>query len=220
MPGANSKKLLVIRPVILNDDFTIKFSYPASSSIGSKALAEGWTLTELAGNAATLTNLEGIIQTEDPDFIIHYDHGDPATLFGQINNVRDRGVLTPANITLLSWAVVSTVSCSSALRLGPLAVAANKRNEKAYLGYDAPMGCAYRYTNCFARAANAANYALLEGKSFQEAQEIGRDQYTIEINKLLALNDPTYINWLAVLIMFIDRDHFKVIGNGSAHAYG
>ena len=213
------KKLLLIRPVILNDSFTVNFSYPASKSIGTKALAEGWQLTELAGDAANRNFIEDSITNGDPDFIIHYDHGGTRTLFGQMNNSRDNGVIDANNVKLLTKAVISTVSCSSAAELGQLAVAANGRQVKAYMGYRVPMGCEYEFSEYFERAANAANFALLEGETFQRAQEIGYKKYSEEIEKLLALNDSTSTNLLAVIIMYIDRDHLIYVGNGSATAH-
>lgn len=213
------KKLLLIRPVIFNDEFTVNFSYPASKSIGTKALADGWQLTELGGDAANRNFVEDSIRNGAPDLIIHYDHGGTYTLFGQMNNLRDNGVIDANNVNLLTSAVISTVSCCSATGLGPLAVAANGRENKAYLGYRVPMGCEYKFMDYFERAANAANYALLEGKTFQEAKDIGYKKYTEEIENLLALNDPTSTNLLAVIIMYIDRDHLIFVGNGSATAH-
>lgn len=216
--GQPQKKLLLIRPKIPNDAFTTNFSHPASD-LGDKARAEGWQVTELEGNATTPNNVKDRIQNEDPDFIIHYDHGGIDKLYGQENGVK-KPILecsgADPNVNLLSSAVVSTVSCSSALILGPAAVAANERDKKAYLGYDMPFGCEYAYWQYFARAANKANIALLEGKTFQQAKTLGKNQYTSEINNLLTL--PGYTKYVAVLLMLIDRAHLTLVGNGSAIA--
>jgi hypothetical protein len=221
MSNNQSKKLLLIRPKIQGDDFTTIFSFPASD-LKRKAQRKGWHVTELKCNQVDRRIVQDTIIKEKPDFIIHYDHGGTFKLYGQEYTERDPSqgvILDSSNIDCLDKAVVSTVSCSSALGLGPSAVAANNRNEKAYLGYAVPMGCEYEFVDYFTRAANAANYALLDGKTFQEAKDIGYRQYTNEINKLLALNDPTFINLLAAIIMLIDRDSLTLVGNGSALAY-
>lgn len=213
-------KLLLIRPKIINDDWTSKFSYNASEDLERKALAQGWEVTELECGDANRINVEDRIRNVDPDFIIHYDHGVHNKLFGQ--DYPNEAILectgAKSNVNLLSSAVVSTVSCSSAITLGPAAVAANKRNKKAYLGYNVPIYCEYAYKEHFKRAAEAANTALLEGKTFQEAKTEGYQEYTDEIIKLLALNDPTNTKYIAVLGMLINRNHLTLVGNGSAKA--
>jgi hypothetical protein len=222
MSSNQSKKLLLIRPKIPGDEFTNKFSFPASD-FKAKAQGKGWQVTELQCSYTDRNTVQDTIIKEKPDFIIHYDHGGAFKLYGQEYNERDPSqgiILDPSNIGCLGKAVVSTVSCSSALGLGPSAVATNTRTEKAYLGYDVPIACEYEYTKYFIRAANAANDALLAGKTFQDAKDIGYKQYTVEINKLLTLNDPTYINFLAAILMLIDRDHLRLIGDGTrVHAY-
>jgi hypothetical protein len=220
MTNGQSKKLLLIRPMITNDDWTSKFSHPASADLKEKALAQGWEVTELECDDTNRINVENKIQNVDPDFIIHYDHGGHDKLFGQAypNEAILECTGAKSNVNLLSSAVVSTVSCSSALTLGPAAVAKNTRNKKAYLGYNVPIYCEYEYKEYFTRAATAANNALLEGKTFQEAKTKGYQQYTDEIIKLLALNDPTNTKYIAVLGMLIDRDHLTLVGDGSAQA--
>ena len=213
---AQSKKLLLIRPAIPNDEYTCKFSYPASSQIGPKALVEGWEVTDLGGEAANRANVERSISNIQPDLIIHYNHGGPLGLFGQLNNTKET-VIDSANVGLLSRALVSTVSCSSAFLLGPLANAASTRLRRAYLGYSLPIWTDFRYVDYYTQAANAANFALLEGKTFLEAKNIGFQQYTSEIMKLLALNDPRAV--VAAIGLWHDRNGLFLHGDGEAKAY-
>jgi hypothetical protein len=213
MTNGQTKKLLLIRPK--HDEFTRRFSYPASD-LKDKAVREGWQVKELEIDDTNRDNVENNIIDEDPDFIIHYGHGGFDKLCGHEKEAVLECTGEQSNVGLLSSAVVSTVSCSSALTLGPAAFRASTRNKSAYLGYNMPFGCYYEYFNFFKRAANAANKALLEGKTFQEAKTIGCNQYTTEIGNLLDLNDPT--KYIAALIMYIDRDHLRLVGNGSAQA--
>lgn len=187
------KKLLLIRPKIPNDTYTTIFSYPASSFITPKAIAAGWQVKELAGNAASRANVQASISQINPDFIIHYDHGGFRGLFGQSNNMSEV-VLDASNVNLLTLAVISTVSCSSACEngFGVEAVAANGRSQKAYLGYSLPVYAdeypgGQIYLDYFVKAANAANFALLEGKNFGDAHNIGLQEHDNQIGRLYAL---------------------------------
>lgn len=224
MTNGRSKKLLLIRPRITNDDWTSKFSFDASSELERKAHDQHWEVTSLLEEDANRTIVERKIGEVNPDFIIHYGHGGFDKLFGQIYpqvDLKDpilECTSSERNVDLLSSAVVSTVSCSSALALGPAAVAANTRSIKAYLGYNVPIYCEYEYSDYFKRAAEAANIALLKGKTFQEAKAEGYQKYTDEINELLRLEDPTFTKYVAVLGLLIDRNHLTLVGDGSAKA--
>jgi hypothetical protein len=209
-----TKKLLIIRPKTPGDDWTSKFTFDASCKIAHEAKQKGWQVTELERNDANRTMVENCIRKEKPDLIIHYGHGWHDRLWGQRNNEKEAVlsiVLFDENVGLLSSSVISTVSCLSAcwLGFGERAVEVN-RSAKVYLGYDIPICCNYDYQEYFARAANAANFALLEGKTFQEAKDIGYKQYTAEYNKLLALNDP-YVQVFVAPFMLLNRDHLKLI---------
>jgi len=187
------KILLLIRPRIPNDDYTNNFSFPASSPIARIARAQGWKVKELKENKANRVNVQNIISNTHPDFIIHYDHGGSAGLFGQSNN-KSECILDDSNVNILDSAVVSTVSCSSACAngFGEKAVRANGRSQKAYLGYSQPVFAdtypgGQSYLHYFANAANAANVALLEGKDFGYAYTIGLQEHENQIGKLNAL---------------------------------
>lgn len=205
-----SKKVLIIRPNCPGDNYTTLFSFPAATLVKNKAVAEGWTVTDLQGNNTNRTNVESNINTVKPDYVIHYDHGSNFTLYGQNANV-----ITPAiddtNVNLLAKRAVSTVSCESANGLGPLAIAATT---KAYLGYDDLHWVHLWYLDKFNEASNAANNALLEGKTFQEAYDIAYAKYTEKWGELVG-TDPG-----AAALLLHDRDHLTLLGNPSARAYG
>jgi hypothetical protein len=205
-----SKKLLIIRPNCPGDNYTTLFSFPAATLVKNKAVAEGWTVTDLQGNNANRANVESNLNSVKPDFIIHYDHGSTFTLYGQNSNG-----ITPAiddaNVNLLSGRAVSTVSCESAEGLGPLAIASTA---KAYLGYDDLHWVNLWYLDKFNEGSNAANNALLEGKTFQEAYDIAYTKYTEKWAELVG-TDPG-----AAALLLHDRDHLTLLGNPSATAYG
>lgn len=206
-----SKKLLIIRPNVPGDNYTAAFSYNAAEQVKTKALAEGWTVTDLAANNANRANIEQTINNIKPDFIIHYDHGSSYTLYGQNNNTITAAI-DSGNVALLSKRAVSTVSCESAAGLGPLAV--SSADTKAYLGYDELHWVHLWYLDKFTEAANAANYALLEGKTYQQAYDIAIQKYTEKYNELASVDAS------AAGLMLHDRDHLQLLGNPNAKANG
>lgn len=210
-----STKLLLIRAKVPKDDYTTLFSFPAAGLVYNKAIAEGWSVTDLQGNNANRYNVTTKINNDDPDFIIHYDHGSSYTMWGQKNNASE-GVLDTHNVSLLSSRAASSVACLTAGGLGPVAVSTST---KAYLGYDALHWIVTGpYLSYFTKAANAANYALLEGKTFQEAFDIGYAEYTTQFWNLVALGD-WYSVGFASQFMLHDRLHFKLLGDGTAVAW-
>jgi hypothetical protein len=205
-----SKKLLIIRPNVPGDNYTSMFSYQAAEQVKSKAIAEGWTVTDLQANNTNRANVEQTINSVNPDFIIHYDHGSSYALYGQNNNAIT-AVLDAANVSLFDGKAASTVSCESALGLGPLAI---DSNAKAYLGYDELHWVHLWYVNKFIEASNAANYALLEGKTYQQAYDLAIQKYNEKYNELAPVDAS------AAGLMLHDRDHLQVLGNASAKATG
>lgn len=209
-------KLLLIRPKIDTDDFTKNFSYPASD-LGTKAVNLGWDVTILELNDTNRANVENTIRNGNFDFIIQYGHGESDKLFGQRDNVQE-SIIDTANADMLSWALVSTVSCSSAIGLGPKAVEKNTaRNKSAYLGHNLPYGCEYPHWEFFQKAANEANIALLEGKTFMQAKARGYAEYTNQINNLLN-SPPSLTKYIAAALLWIDRESLTVVGKRSARA--
>jgi hypothetical protein len=205
-----SKKLLIIRPNCPGDNYTTLFSFPSATIVKNKATAEGWTVTDLQGNNTNRSNVESNLNSGKPDFVIHYDHGSSFTLYGQNANA-----ITPAiddaNVSLLSGCAVSTVSCESAAGLGPLAIASTS---KAYLGYDELHWVHLWYLDKFMEASNAANSALLEGKTFQEAYDVAYQKYTDKWAELVG-SDPA-----AAALLLHDRDHLTLLGDPNARATG
>jgi hypothetical protein len=208
---ATSKKLLIIRPNVPGDNYTAMFSYNAAGLVKNKAISEGWTVTDLQANNANRTNVEQTINNVKPDFIIHYDHGSSYTLYGQNSN-SITAAIDSANVDLLSKRAVSTVSCESAIGLGPLAI--SSAETKAYLGYDDLHWVHLWYLDQFTEAANAANFALLEGKTYQQAYDIAIQKYNEKYVELAPV-DAT-----AAGLMLHDRDHLQLLGNPSAKASG
>jgi hypothetical protein len=203
-----SKKLLIIRPCIGGDGYTMFFSFLAGEKVRDKAIAEGWTVIDLQTTDTNRANVEKTIQDFKPDFIVHYDHGSQYALYGQ-----DKGhfvaILDASNTGLFEGKAVSTVSCESALGLGPLAVDSAAR---AYLGYDDLHWINTLYTMDFIEASNAANYALLEGKTFQAAYDLAIQKYNEKYDKLIG------VDALAAGFMLQDRDRLKLIGDVNAKA--
>jgi hypothetical protein len=203
-----SKKLLIIRSNVPRDNYTVYFSFLCGEKAKAKAEAEGWTVTDLQANNANRATVEQTIRDFKPDFIMHFDHGSQYTIYGQDKNAIV-AVLDAQNTSLFEGRAVSTVSCESALGLGPLAV---DSAAKAYLGYDDLHWIHLWYVNDFIEASNAANYALLEGKTFQEAYDLGIQKYNEKYDKLITVDST------AAGFMLEDRDRLRIVGDATAKA--
>ncbi len=205
-----SKKLLIIRSSVPGDKYTTYFSFLCGEKAKEKAVAEGWTVTDLQANNTNRATVEQTIRDFKPDFIMHFDHGSQYTIYGQDKNAIV-AVLDAANSNLFEGRAVSTVSCESALGLGPLAV---DSSAKVYLGYDDLHWVHLWYISDFIEASNAANYALLEGKTFQQAYDLAIAKYNEKYDKLVTL-DTT-----AAGLMLEDRDRLIIVGDAAAKATG
>ncbi|MFX0173461.1 MAG: hypothetical protein ACFE9L_16335 [Candidatus Hodarchaeota archaeon] len=203
------KKLLLIRPRVQGDAYTELGSYDWAGLVKQKALDLGWEVTDLAINNATRENVEKKINEIKPNLIIHYDHGSFFTLWGQ-----EAGALEAAidnlNVELIANRITSTVSCDSAAGLGPMAIT---NGAISYLGYDQPHAFVIGYQDLFGEASNAANYALLECKTIEEAYQIGIDAYNDLYDNLMAQGDVFAANWA-----LHDRDCFVLLGSGDVTA--
>jgi hypothetical protein len=205
-------KALIIRPTLPADYYIKKFTNPAAKLVKNKARTEGWRVKELVGNKASEVNVTDQLTKRRIDFVIHYDHGDLDVMGGQNNNkiepvIYNGGVNN--NVTLLSGKTASSVSCSNARGLGPEAI---HKGAIAYLGYDDDHWVVYKFIDKFIAAANAANYALLEGKTFQEAYQIGYDAYDNGAQQIPTSDEGDLVAGL----MEWDRDHLKLLGDPNA----
>ena len=171
------KLLLLIRPEY--DHFT-RLSYGWSEDVKQKAIDEGWEVEDLSGVSATRENIESALSRityERPIMVMHYDHGSEFSLYGQtpgpeelVDAYTAPSVIDDRNIHMTAGMYVSAAACSSAAGLGPLAVS---NRAGAYLGYSNLLWGSLGFSDLFGEAVNAPNYALLEGKSPEEAFEIG-----------------------------------------------
>ncbi|MDF1558102.1 MAG: hypothetical protein P1P80_07985 [ANME-2 cluster archaeon] len=208
-PFVGTKKLLLIRPKKPNDPYTELGSYIWAGNVKQRALDLGWQVTDLAINNATRENVESKMNEIKPNLVIHYDHGSSFTLWGQEADSLEPAI-DSANVGILSNRIASTVSCQSASGLGPLAIT---NGATSYMGYDENHVFVVGHQDEFGEASNAANYALLECKSVQEAYNAGIAAYTNLYNDLIASGDVFAANWA-----LHDRDCFVMLGSGDAIA--
>jgi hypothetical protein len=206
-----TKNLLIIRPKFPNDGYTGSFSFQACELVKSKAIAEGWNVTDLQMNDTNRANVTQTINTKPFDFVIHYDHGGDFVMCGQHNNQFENAI-DNNNVDLLKGKAASTVSCDTAVGLGPLAVTSGSR---AYLGYHDLHWVYFAWTGQFTEASNAANYALLEGKTFQEAFNIAYSVYTQKYLQILNGGDS-----IAAAAMLHNRDCLTLLGDPNVKAIG
>jgi len=211
--GLTTKNALLISPALPNDGFTA-FTSLAAGLVRVRAQQKGWNLIDLNGNNASRVNVEDALKNKPVDFIIHYDHGNSFTIYGQNSNSKDP-IIDISNVALLKGKATSTFSCETATGIGPLAISAGA---KAYLGYSGPVGVKLSFSNEFVEAANAANYELLEGKTFQEAYNKAYNTHTDMMQHILNSNLPG--NFAAAAIMLWNRGLLRLLGDPNAKATG
>lgn len=172
--------VLIIYPDLPNDPFISKISNPAAARAVAKAVNEGWQVIELQGNDASRNEVSNTLNSRPLlDFVLHFDHGDQNAISGQNNNSKEV-IIESNNVQVLNNKLLSTVSCWSACSngIGSLAIA---NGAKVYLGYSSTYWPWFGENDClcdfFIDAANAANFALLEGKSFDQACQIGKEAH-------------------------------------------
>ncbi len=207
-----TKKLLIIRPRIWSDPLTRGFSFNAAWPIKNKADDEGWAVMDLQERDTNPDNVAAVIKSYNPDFIVHYDHGEVFALMGQAEDDSFVAAIDASSVSLLSGRTVATVSCLSAKGLGPLAVQFAEPS-RAYLGYDDLCYVNWKYVVAFEDALNAAPLALLEGKTFEEAYYIAYQVHTEKFNEIVS-EDP-----VAAALMLSNRDHLTRLGDPYEKAY-
>ena len=169
-----------------------------------KAIDKGWTVKDLSINDATREKIEEALDDFNPTMVIHYDHGSDFTLWGQETNNSEAGI-DELNVDEAAGTVISTVACSSASGLGPAAIG---EGVKSYIGYTDLHGFVIGRDAEFGAAANAANFALLEGKTTQEAFDIGWAAYDNLVNHFLAIGDD-----VSAGLALHDRDCLALLGD-------
>jgi hypothetical protein len=181
-----TRKLLLIYSTEL-------FFEDAAKDAKNKALSGGWTVFEYGGSNATKANIENSIQNDNPDFVLHFDHGNNYQLGGN-GVVFDALPVNVTNVHLLSGRSISTVSCNSANGLGPAAINSNTR---AYVGYSLHFKFLEDLVKSYfpviwgkwIEATNAANKALLEGETYQTAEDIALKVYQEKIDELILMGE-------------------------------
>ena len=203
------KRLLLIRPKVPGDTYTEVGSHGWAEDVKTKAISEGWDVTDLSANDATREKIEEAINNVKPHLIIHYDHGSSFTLWGQESDALEPG-LDDSNIALASERMVSTVSCQSANGLGPFAIT---QGVVSYVGYTENHSFWTHKTAEFGAAANATNFVLLEGGTAQDAFDAGWDAHDVLYNNLLAAGDLT-----TAATALHDRDCLALLGSATSKA--
>jgi hypothetical protein len=194
-----SKNLLLIRPNY-QDVYVNRFAHPGSDLILSEAQKQGWNITDLDGDLANPDEVQKVLKNKNIDFVVHCDHGNIDEIYGQDHGNKKTIISSgkpskdSANVAVLKGKALSTVSCLTALNLGPKAL---DKGARAYLGYWnvlwAPSGNSVPVSvmDKFIEAAIAPNLALLQGKTFQEAYNFGLQTYWLKYQEILGISVQT-----------------------------
>lgn len=221
-----TKRVLIIRPTEKTnqwDQFIPLFSSPAAVLATNEAIKEVWFVRELAGNNANKGDVFWNLMTEEVDFMLHYGHGNKDTIFGQNNNNKE-AIIDSTNVEELKDKAVSSTGCYTAAA-GGIGTLAISKGARAYLGYNDTYyvwhgkGGQNFFTDYFIEAANAANRALLEGKTFQEAYQIGKLAHEDGAQQILnsGLSDQEDRETAAGCMEWCG-DHLTLLGNPNAKA--
>ena len=163
---------------------------------------------------STRRRFEGMIRKVSPDLILLNGHGTESYVLGHNNE----SLVDLNNVDLLSGKTIHAMSCHSARKLGPVAVA---HGAKAYLGYDQPFFASRmddKISNpledttaaLFLDPAFTAQKALIGGKAPSEAVALAKKEFNRSIVK--ALTSPVQSdNDQFVGLLLWDRDHLVSI---------
>jgi hypothetical protein len=116
---------LVIRPKF---DEVTEYSYRWGDDPVNLLKQANYGVVDLRGRPVTKAEVKQAIERDDPEIVVHYDHGEED---GWLGSPTER-VMTSADAQLLSGRVVYTMNCLSAKKLG---VEAWKNKAKVYVGY-------------------------------------------------------------------------------------
>jgi hypothetical protein len=206
--------------------FVTHFSHPAADAVRLAAQnLRVWEMILLDGDNATRDKVETYLKdgNQNIDLILHYDHGELNVIYGQKDGQR-QGVIDLNNVGLLKGKKLSTVSCSSAAVLGEEAC---RNGAIAYLGYSEPIwepGTGSNsqtdqlVLNKFIESFNAANLALLNGKTFQESYDQGKRVFNQKYHELMeiAKEAPDKLEGLTIFLdaLFLLGDSTWLKGHG------
>ena len=216
-PSGSVKTLLLIRPLMVGDDYTENFSSKAAEDIKTKAQAKNWTVVDLDGPNAIQSNVNNALNNNNNiSFIVHYGHGNQTTLGGQLN----QAVIDNSNVIKLAGKAVSVVACLSAVTLGNQAIL---NGAIAYLGHNDEYWPYYEDQTIldeFILAAQVANENLLKGMKFVDAKNLQYDEYDKLYQKYSGVTAGAVINVGAAICALQNRETLTLIPAGStARAY-
>ncbi|MDO4967200.1 MAG: hypothetical protein Q4E70_00310 [Candidatus Saccharibacteria bacterium] len=152
---------------------------------------------------------EGTLAKTDSDVVLLHGHGSDNCVLGQNEQIVDKD-----NAKILEGKKVHAMSCSSAKKLGPLAIS---MGAKAYVGYDALFLAPTmdekqndpskdNTAALFLDPAFIAEKALINGKDADEAVKLAKEEYNRSIVKAL-MSDIQSDNDQFVSLLKWDRDH-------------
>lgn len=187
----------------------------------SKQLADGFqqthSITHIEGGKATKEHICGVIEKTKPDVILLNGHGADDKIGGHNNEI----IIDSDNVSILNNSTVHALSCSTANKLGELAIDAGA---KGYIGYDEKFVLVMRQgylsrpcddptASLFMEPAMTAEKALLNKKTPIQAVEIAKKAY--KRNILEALNSDVQSDHDQIVkYLYHDLIHLKAF-NGS-----
>lgn len=203
---SETKRLLLVRPKVPGDGYT-KLVYSWAEEIKQKASDEGWQVKDLAENEASRKRIEQEMNDFNPSLVIHYGHGYYFSLWGQVDD-KNKRIIDETNIGQAAGMIISTVSCSSAAGLSWEAIG---EGVKSYIGYSELYGIDSNRSTDFCKAANAANFSLLEGKTTKDAFDDAWLAYDELITEMIEKKD----DWAAIWAIH-NRNSIKLLGDPDA----
>ena len=194
-----------------------------ASKIVEKAVARGFNVTLITGDAPTRELVESELERVDPLLFVHADHGSSSALLG----LDGEEIVDLENAHVLAGRITYTISCLSAAALGPAAV---DKGCLAYIGYAEPAWVMLIKWKRAEDAEKIMNWdevsmagfiagvtkGLLVGRTAEEAWVKLYSMYTRLIDYYDAHRDPYGIWLAAMLVMTANRNALRLLGEGSA----
>ncbi|NQU83095.1 MAG: hypothetical protein HQ536_00125 [Parcubacteria group bacterium] len=182
-----SKIFLIARP---NHDTTTRYLSAWSEKIIELANKKGIQILDLKKDKANVKELESRISKMQPLFIVFNGHGSSDCITGHDNKDLIR---VGDNEELLDGKMIYTVSCKSAMQLGPKSI---KAGALSYIGYIEDFVFFYDYSKLahpledkiaklFLEPSNQVAISLIKGNTAGEASRRSKEFSKRNIQKLL-----------------------------------
>lgn len=202
-----------------NHDITLNYLFYYCNDLVAESIEEGYKTLNKENEEANKLIIESVINKNKPKFIIFNGHGSPDEICGYKNET----IISSKNSQILKNSIVYSLSCSSALSLGPICI---KNGTLAFIGYDVDFAIGKdpdseasprhdKIAKLFLEPSNILVSSLLNGGSVKQAIEKSKDKMKSNIDYLHTTNSfPEAIHYAP----FLFNNYLGLIAHGDKEA--